>query len=254
MTTDRIKRIHLIYGIVLSILLVTAGFCLINGCLSIYHSGSQPFSREAVAEAFHPIRIPVSLCLLMIVGGFLLNLVLPLPSSRPIGGREEALTLKRLHSKTDLNKCDQSLRNSILAQQRLRKTLNLITLIVTAAGSVIFLIYALNGSHFHASQINDSMIRAMMVLLPCMAVPFAWAVFAAYRCRSSIHREIELVKQISCSKEHIQEHDAADRRMLVRRIIFIVGIAFLVFGFISGGTTDVLTKAVNICTECVGLG
>lgn len=28
----------------------------------------------------------------------------------------------------------------------------------------------------------------------------------------------------------------------------------LVYGFIAGGTADVLAKAVNICTECVGLG
>ncbi len=33
-----------------------------------------------------------------------------------------------------------------------------------------------------------------------------------------------------------------------------LALALLLFGFFTGGTVDVLTKAVNICTECVGLG
>ncbi|MBQ8580085.1 MAG: thioredoxin [Oscillospiraceae bacterium] len=28
----------------------------------------------------------------------------------------------------------------------------------------------------------------------------------------------------------------------------------IAYGAAAGGTADVLTKAVNICTECVGLG
>ncbi|MBQ2981771.1 MAG: thioredoxin [Lachnospiraceae bacterium] len=39
------------------------------------------------------------------------------------------------------------------------------------------------------------------------------------------------------------------------RIAFIIiGIGILIYGFATGGTRDVLTKAVNICTECIGLG
>ncbi|MBO5868321.1 MAG: thioredoxin [Oscillospiraceae bacterium] len=33
-----------------------------------------------------------------------------------------------------------------------------------------------------------------------------------------------------------------------------VAVFLFVFGLFTGGTQDVLTKAVNICTECVGLG
>ena len=40
----------------------------------------------------------------------------------------------------------------------------------------------------------------------------------------------------------------------VRGVILGVAIVCVVLGFCTGGTQDVLTKAVNICTECVGLG
>ena len=40
----------------------------------------------------------------------------------------------------------------------------------------------------------------------------------------------------------------------LRLALLSVGIFLLVYGFMTGGTADVLTKAINICTECVGLG
>ena len=41
---------------------------------------------------------------------------------------------------------------------------------------------------------------------------------------------------------------------LIRGVVLAAGSAFLLWGYFTGGTVDVLTKAINICTECVGLG
>ncbi|MBQ7330725.1 MAG: thioredoxin [Oscillospiraceae bacterium] len=41
---------------------------------------------------------------------------------------------------------------------------------------------------------------------------------------------------------------------ILRVALLVIGIGVLMYGFLSGGTADVLTKAINICTECVGLG
>ena len=49
--------------------------------------------------------------------------------------------------------------------------------------------------------------------------------------------------------------EAHSRTLLYLRLALLcVGIGILVYGFFAGGTADVMTKAVNICTECVGLG
>lgn len=37
-------------------------------------------------------------------------------------------------------------------------------------------------------------------------------------------------------------------------LLLAAGMGLMLVGFLSGGTADVLTKAVNICTECIGLG
>lgn len=43
-------------------------------------------------------------------------------------------------------------------------------------------------------------------------------------------------------------------RVSLRAILFVLGAALIAAGVINGGLNDVLVKAVNICTECIGLG
>ncbi len=40
----------------------------------------------------------------------------------------------------------------------------------------------------------------------------------------------------------------------VRAGILALGCVFIVLGVMNGGARDVLIKAINICTECIGLG
>ena len=49
MTKDTLLRLHRIYSIVLSVVIVIAGLCLIAGCINIYNLGDKPFTREIVA-------------------------------------------------------------------------------------------------------------------------------------------------------------------------------------------------------------
>jgi len=45
-----------------------------------------------------------------------------------------------------------------------------------------------------------------------------------------------------------------NKTKIARLVILGVAITVLILGFAFGGYADVLTKAVNICTECIGLG
>lgn len=44
------------------------------------------------------------------------------------------------------------------------------------------------------------------------------------------------------------------KSLIIKVVIITVAIISLIFGLLIGGFADVLTKAVNICTECIGLG
>lgn len=255
------KRIHTVYSIVLSAVIVLAGICLMAACVGIYNSGDQPFSREAVAAAFSGIAVPVYLCLALVIGGLILDGFFPSEKKKQPVEKQYGVILARLHAKLELESCDEALRAAITAQKKRRSICKAIGLALLVAGSVIFLSYGLNSGNFHQSQINDSMIKAMWVFIPCLAVPFGWSVFCGYYSRASMVKEIELVRQAlaagdrnAAPKTAQQRKDHSKTLLIVRCAILCVGIGILVYGFLAGGTSDVLTKAINICTECVGLG
>jgi len=41
---------------------------------------------------------------------------------------------------------------------------------------------------------------------------------------------------------------------VVRGAVFAVAVAFIIAGIFNGGANDVLVKAINICSECIGIG
>lgn len=254
MASDRVLKLRRIYGIALSCVTVVAGICLMVACVGIYLSGDEPFSREAVAAAFAPIRVPVYLCLAMVVAGFVLSLLCPLPAEKAAGAMQYSVLRNRLLAKADLEHCSEELHAQILAEQTRRKKNSRICTAVLAVCAVVFLIYALNGTHFHASDINSSMIRAMFVLLPCLTVSLTACIWLVIARKKSMLHEIELLKQ--CPKASVSPAEAPkpDHTKKVRNVLLAAAIALVIFGFVTGGTADVLTKAVNICTECIGLG
>lgn len=251
MKDENARRVHLVYGAVLSVVTVIAGICLIVQCLDIYRSG--PYSREIVAAHFAPIAIPIYLCLALVIGGFILKLALPLEKKRAKGA-QPAMVLDNLHQRRDLTQGAPEVIAAVSKEQRLRRRNTTIAWVLLVLGAIIFLSYGCNPTNF-GTDITASMISAMWVLLPCLAVPFAWAVFAAYKARASMDREIELMKKIPAGTPSPVDIDRETKVIRVLRIVcLIVGIAIMVYGFFAGGTADVLTKAINICTECIGLG
>ena len=44
------------------------------------------------------------------------------------------------------------------------------------------------------------------------------------------------------------------RQGAVRFILAALALLFIILGVMNGGARDVLIKAINICTECIGLG
>lgn len=259
MTEKLTKRTRLIYGVLLSAVLILTGVCLMAACIDIYRAGDHPYSRAAVAAHFGPISPLVYLCIAMVIGGFILDLFLPKKRKGLTTGKQDALILARLRAKADMAACDQSLRAAITIQQKRRKVCRNLCAAVMALCAFIFLIYALNGSHFLMPDINGSMIRAMYVLLPCLIIAFGCAVLNVCFSRASIRKEIDLLKQAPAAKAAIRgtTDDAGysqKKLAAVRYAIVLVGVGLLLYGFFTGGTADVLTKAINICTECVGLG
>lgn len=252
MTAVQIKRVRIIYHILVSVAIVVAGACLIAACVGIYQTGDHPFSREVVAAAFARITVPVYICLGLVLAGFVLQLLLP-EEQRKLKPDLTAPVLRRLQAQADLSQADPAVAAAVRKEQKSRRLHRLITVVLTAVGGAVFLWYALQGDSFHQSEINRSMIRAMLVLLPCTAVPFGYGVFAAYHGHRSMKRETDLLKPIP-KTEIAAPKGRFDWVFIARCAVLVLGVVLLTWGALENGAADVLTKAINICTECIGLG
>lgn len=257
MTKENMMRFRRIYNILLSIVIVIAGICLIAACLSIYQSGDQPFSRESVAAAFSGIAFPVYLCLAMTILSFVFEFFLPSEKEKTPVFKPYAHLLSRLQAKRDLPSCDSALKNEIALLQKNRKRNEIIRNIILLICFLAYL-YAANDDRFHTSQINASMIQAMTIIIPALLIAFAAALAVNILNEKSIVKEIELMKQapVKTGSDAPAEENAntAKNMNLFRSVLIGIAVFCIVYGFISGGTINVLAKAINICTECIGLG
>ena len=250
------EKLLKIYGVLLAVCSLIAGICLMVACYGIYAAGGQqPYTYETVAAAFSPISIPVYLWGVMILVSIALRIIFPKAYKEPPLRNQPAMTLKRMHKRRDLNAGSDELKAAVAKQRRLRKTLTIVCIVVCGVCFLLFLTYALNANNFHQSEINQSMIQAMYVLAPCLAVSTGFGLFVSYRIQASMLAESELLKQCPKRAQELQEKTLPEYIPLVcKTALIVLAVGLLVYGFISGGTADVLTKAKNICTECVGLG
>ena len=67
-------------------------------------------------------------------------------------------------------------------------------------------------------------------------------------------KELELRRSAQKRKPDAAASEKTTGRNVIRVIIVAAAVALIVLGVMNGGMFDVLVKAINICTECIGLG
>jgi uncharacterized membrane protein len=262
------KRIHLLYGIILSASIVLAGICIMVACYGIYTnglaSGQQIYSREIVAEAFSAIAIPVYVCLVLVIGGFVLHLALPLERKKLIPEKNESLILRRLQSKKSFAADQTELRCAAEQQQKLRRLHTYISAGLIAVCTIVFLVQACWPGYWPDPRVPDEtqdVTEAMIAIMPlfaiCVLIHLGYTIFTVYFCRNSIRKEIALYKQATAVAE---DAPSLPRRMnkkvllAIRCGILALSVTLIVIGATTGGVEAIVAKAVAICTECIGLG
>lgn len=253
------ERLYLIYGIVLSVLIVLLGICLISSCVTIYKSGDHPFTPESISAQFKKIIIPTVVCLAGIVGGIVISIALPLEEKKLRPAPDPKSIAERLRSRLADKGGVSEEADKIASDRDMFKT---IELSLCAASSVPVFMYIFNESSF-TDEINRSIISLMWVLIPCAAFAFSVGVAFSFYSKYSYNKEIaELKKALAIAAENVVESKpiaaASEKKKhslaVVRMLVFAVAVLFIVLGISNGGMSDVLDKAIKICTECIGLG
>lgn len=253
MTETMKKFVRIIYYAAISTALVAVAVLLMVACVNIYNLGDFPFTPEIVAYHFSRIAVPVYVCLGLVAVGFILHPLLP---DAPDSDKDrDRMTAHRLALQTNLALCPTELALAIRGERKSRRLHQLITLGLFVVGLAVMAWYALSFDRFSMDDINGSFENFGLVMLPCLGIPGGYGVFSLFYNRVSYKREIALYRQVP--KEAKVPAPATEKQawiQVVRYAVLVGAIALIVGGWLAGGWVDVLTKAINICTECVGLG
>ena len=169
MSQEKLRKLHLIYGIVLSAIIIITGICFIVSCVDIYRSGNRPFTYESINEHFMAIVVPVILCIVGIIGGMVISFF-PLEKPKIKGIIDTGVTLNRIQT---YKNCHGDVGDKIRKEHQFRKNSIKFLVWVNLICLTISLIYTLNKNNFPAEDINAEMISAMLFVIPCAIICLA---------------------------------------------------------------------------------
>jgi len=217
------------------------------------------FTPERIAGQFARIALPFFGSIGFMIAGLVLGMKDP-AADTPVNDIEctRDLLASQVKETTDDIRKERSLQKKYLA-----------------AGWILFgmcmipvLIYVVNPAHFPADGLEQMFSSLLLGILPWTFLGLAIVLFFSFLRSRSMAREVSLLKEcaagerkvtVAASEASVQE-DVPDGRkksrlvMWVRVIVLAAAVAMIIAGALNGSLRDVLIKAINLCTECVGLG
>lgn len=126
---------------------------------------------------------------------------------------------------------------------------------VIAGCGAFCLMYLLDRRNFASWDLETVMGNMLGHMAPYLLLAFAAAcVFSEFSRRSTLREMDALKDEIRTERIPPKTKRAQTRGSAVRCGILAIAIIFIVLGVMNGDPRSVLTKAIRICTECIGLG
>ena len=252
--------------------LLAAGL-MIAQTLSIYWAGTSSanldangvylhdvYSREIVAAHFAAIALPIygwlASAAIMFAGASVLRSDVAKTSARREPLDQLLRILRRLPANASVGDNDgaHAVRRE---RRRIRVCCWLFAgfCLVCLAAAVL---YVLVDSPFGSRELEPVMGRLLLRLFPLAAFTAIVACAAFAYLNLKAEHALPSIQPLAAASKHpsASAHSAADiaRLTAARVVLYLLAIALVIWGVLNQGMRDVLIKAINTCTECVGLG
>ena len=272
-TKTKTENSRSVYGIFLGVLSIVLGAAFIVQVWRIFYVGERAFTAARVRKYFWQIAPIVFAWIEAVIGGAVLHYIYPKSETLP-AYKNESATLARL----------SRLLPSGQAQSAFSKKRNTawiiclsLCLALFAAGCVFFFTpFSIAEEGFFAE--HEESVRLVLSLPWFVVLGCIWSGVWAYESKNK-QREIAAVKKeiaenakngvkvraatsVSEKPCWISEKLAPIKKFCankwftlgVRIALVVLAVVFVITGIAGGGMDDVFEKAVNICTQCIGLG
>lgn len=262
------KTVRLVSGIVLSAMTVILGALFIWQILDILAVGTAEghegfiFTSTDVAARLFKILPAILIWIVLIFVVYVLWEVFPVKQKR---GKNDACYMLNRYKKRIPAAVPEELKSSLKYVKGAEENLKLVHLACAAlcvVGAVFGLVYLANPLNFPKTDVTAEMLNMVKNISPWVFVALLlW-------CGAAVYEGISAKKQL----EHAKKLAAANKPQpiphgkiysIIHHKHFILGVriavgclaaAFFIAGICNGTMHDVLIKAINICTECIGLG
>ncbi len=275
MTEKGKKIIRVSCDVVLSVLTIVCGILLIVQTQRIYHSAEDsPYSYAKVSSYLSEIAWVLYIWIAAVIACGIVNAVVPRVPERVRATVYSTALADRL-----LMRLPTDSRSKFIDRTELIKKISWIVAIVVSVLSVIMVsIVVLDPSNYtpFGTGFNptEDILKMLPKILPYIGASFLFAVIATVYCELASKAEIKEIKRLlveskggvkpSENKKNalpfripdiFKDKKVSKYSLLAARIaLAVTAVVLIIVGAFNGGLEDLLEKAINICTECIGLG
>ncbi len=270
------EKIRLYYGIFLGIFTVAVGILFIVQAALIYYGGDSPdgknYTREIAGEKLKQILIPLCFYIAAVIAGFVLSVVFPV-TAKLKAERSAGETAAFLRRRLPIGEPTEEFLRAKMWETA-RWGVRAAALCVCLAAGIASAVYLFDPVHFTGEDLNPEILRMLQNVLPWVGAAFLFVCGACLFDGIAAKRELVDVKTLTAKKlgapkngfvfDKLTDNCQSGAQTVLRHekwillgvriALLIAGLTLLLVGIFDGGANDVLIKAINICTECIGLG
>jgi len=257
-------KVNKIFKIVFSALTLIVGCLFLWQTADIYFTGKevgeQIYTYKTIGKHFGSIAIPTIIWIVGIIVGIVFHFVFPLPKEKLTAKKEYERLFRIYNSKFDVSSIEDKKALDILNKEKLRRLICKIVLgVILLICTVMTCCFVFNFSNYSKDgNLIKEMVNITVHILPWLLISFGFGVGYLYIVEMSYKMSFETIKGAKLEKKENVLKEASfivKHGVLITRILVLtVAVVFIVIGIVNKDYVDVLHKAKNICTECIGLG
>ncbi|MBR6229225.1 MAG: hypothetical protein IKQ97_05760 [Eubacterium sp.] len=105
---------------------------------------------------------------------------------------------------------------------------------------------------FTPEIVADALLKGLPLLIAAIAVTIIAAILGVRNKEKPFAEAGRVVSDPGVMES--REKNRSKAVPIVRCTVLVIAVAFIILGIFNGGADSMLTKAITICTECIGLG
>lgn len=249
------KKLDILFLIIVSVQTILMGILFIVQVLRIYLGNNKKFNREICGEYILQILPVIIIWIIIIAFNYIYF------RSKKNINKDSAKIPFSAKLKIFEYMCPENNNMELQSEKKKRLIAFIINICIIIVCCIMGLCYLLNDEHFIPNDkavIKDT-VQMTLHLLPWGIISLIssvlYCLYVEYSSRKSIEYIKQIIKENGRSEKIINDSKRKNLAINITRVsIICIAVAFIVIGIINGGATDVLQKAIEICTECIGLG